>query len=117
MGSPHIVKRLLEKRCIVFVPDFNHIGIEPNYIIHGHYDDVQRVGHSTLEATIIKYGDRAFGVVSAPTSWQRPLVQSIASLGIEIWPIVAVESSRRLLRYEHLFVDGRKMLRWSDGTS
>ena len=117
VGSPHVVKRLLEKEYIVLVPDFNHIGINPNFVIHGPYDDVQRIGHSTLEATTFKYGDSAFGIVSAPTSWQNPLLESAEKFGIEIWPIVSVRSKRRLLREEHLFIEGKKMLRWSDGTS
>jgi len=117
VGSPHIVKSLLEKECIVFVPDFNHCGIEPNFIIHGLYDDVKRLGHSTLEATTLKYGTNAFGIVSAPTSWQRPLLETVSTSNLEIWPIISVQSDRRLLRYENLFVEGKKMLRWSDGTS
>jgi len=117
VGSPHIVKNLLEKECIVFAPDFNHTGIEPNFVLHGSYDDVKRIGHTTLEATILKYGVDAFGIVSAPTSWQRPLLESVADSNLEIWPIFSVQSNRRLLRCEHLFVEGKKMLRWGDGTS
>ena len=117
MGSPHIVKRLLDKECIAFAPDFNHLGFEPNFIIRGQYDDVRRIGHSTLEATTLKYGDQAFGIVSAPTSWQRPLLQSIDMSKLEIWPIISVKSTRRLLRDEHLFTEDKKLLRWSDGTS
>ena len=117
VGSPHIVKRLLEKECIAFVPDFNHIGIEPNFVIHGSYDDVRRIGNCTLEATTLKYGTNAFGIVSAPTSWQKPLLESTSNSGLEVWPIVSMKSNRRLLRCEHLFVEGKKMLRWSDGTS
>lgn len=117
VGSPHIVKRLLEKGCIVFAPDFNHIGIEPNFVIHGSYDDVHRIGHSTLESTTLKYGTNAFGIVSAPTSWQRPLLESVFNSRLEIWPIVSLQSDRRLLRDEHIFVEGKKLLRWSDGSS
>ena len=115
IGSPQIVKRLLEKECIVFVPDFNHLGIESDFLIYGLYDDVQRVSHSTLEATILKCDTKAYGIVSAPTSWRKPLLESSIDSNLEIWPILSIKSDRRLLRDEKSFVDGKEMLRWSDG--
>ncbi|MGY5857794.1 MAG: hypothetical protein RTU63_00375 [Candidatus Thorarchaeota archaeon] len=117
VGSPQIVKRLLEKNCIVFVPDFNHLGIESDFLIHGSYDDVQRIGQSTLEATILKCDTEAYGIVSAPTSWRRSLLESSIDSNLDIWPILSIKSERRLLRHEKLFVDGKDMLRWSDGTN
>ena len=117
VGSPHIVKRLLEKECIVFVPDFNHLGIDPDFLLHGSYDDIQRIGQSTLEATIFKCDTEAFGIVSAPTSWRKPLLESAHDSDIEIWPIISMKSKSRLLRDELLFVDRTDVLRWSDGTN
>jgi len=111
------VKSLLEKNCIVFIPDFNHLGIDPDFLIHGPFDDVQRLCHSTLEATIIKYNVMAYGIVSAPTSWRKPLLESSIDSNLEIWPILFVKSKRRLLRDEPMFVDGTDLLRWSDGIS
>ncbi len=117
VGSPHIVKGLLEKECIVFVPDFNHLGIDPDFVLHGAYDDIQRIGKSTIEATIFKCDAEAFSIVSAPSSWRRPLLESASDSSIEIWPIVSIRSKRRLLRDERLFVEREDVLRWSDGTS
>ena len=117
IGSPQIVKSLLEKDCIVFVPDFNHLGIESDFLIHGSYDDVRRISHSTLEATIMKCNTAAYGIVSAPTSWRKPLLESSRDSNLDIWPILSTKSDRRLLRDEKLFVDGKEILRWSDGTS
>jgi len=117
VGSPHIVKRLLEKECIVFVPDFNHLGIEPDFVLHGSYDDIQRIGQSTLEATIFKCDAESFGIVSAPASWRKPLLESAQDSDIEIWPIISIKSKRRLLRDELMFVERKDVLRWSDGTS
>ncbi|MCK4566218.1 MAG: hypothetical protein KAU48_02805 [Candidatus Thorarchaeota archaeon] len=117
VGSPHIVKGLLEKECIVFVPDFNHLGIDPDFVLHGAYDDIQRIGKSTLEATIFKCGAEAFAIVSAPSSWRRPLLESAYNSDLEIWPIISARSKRRLLRDERLFVEREDVLRWSDGTS
>ncbi len=117
VGSPHIVKRLLEKECVVFIPDFNHLGIDPDFLLHGSYDDIQRIGQSTLEATIFKCDTEAFGIVSAPTSWRKPLLESAHNSDIEIWPIISMKSKSRLLRDELLFVDRTDVLRWSDGTN
>lgn len=117
VGSPHIVKRLIEKGCIVFVPDFNHLGIEPDFVLHGSYDDIQRIGRLTLEATIFKCDAEAYAIVSAPTSWRRPLLESVYDSELQIWPIISVRSKHRLLRDERLFTEKKEVLRWSDGTS
>ncbi len=117
VGSPHIVKRLLEKGCIVLVPDFNHLGIEPDFVLHGPFEDIQRISQSTLEATLFKCNEDAYAIVSAPTSWRRPLLEFAYDSDLEIFPIISVRSKRRLLRDERLFAEGKELQRWSDGTS
>ncbi|MBE0526005.1 MAG: hypothetical protein IH631_03625 [Candidatus Thorarchaeota archaeon] len=117
IGSPQIVKRLLEKECIVFIPDFNHLGIESDFVLHGSYDDVKRIGESTLESTLFKYNSDAYAIVSAPTSWRKSLLESAFDFNLDIWPILSIKSERRLLRDERSFVEGKELYRWSDGTS
>ncbi|MGY5878621.1 MAG: hypothetical protein RTV31_00165 [Candidatus Thorarchaeota archaeon] len=117
VGSPQIVKRLLEKECIVFVPDFHHLGIEPDFVVHGSYVDVKRIGQFTLESTLFKCNTTAYAIVSAPTSWRKPLLESAFDSNLDIWPILSTKSERRLLRDERIFVKGKELLRWSDGTS
>ena len=117
VGSPRIVKDLLEKECIVLVPDFNHLGIEPTFVMHGSYADIQRIAQSTLEATILKCNSDAYAIVSAPTTWRRPLLESAIDSTLEIWPILSIESERRFLRDENVFVEGKDVIRWSDGTN
>ncbi|MBE0525776.1 MAG: hypothetical protein IH631_02465 [Candidatus Thorarchaeota archaeon] len=114
VGSPQIVKRLIEKECIVFVPDFNHLGIESDFVIHGSYDDVKRVGESTLESTTFRYNTDAYAIVSAPTSWRKPLLESASDSNLDVWPIISWSSERRLLRSARLFVEDRDFLRWSE---
>lgn len=115
IGSPQIVKRLLEKECIIFVPDFHHLGIEPDFVVHGPYDDVKRISKTTIEATVFKYNSKAYAIVSAPTSWRKPLLENAVESNLDIWPIVSTKSDYRLLRDERLFVKGKELLRWSDG--
>lgn len=117
VGSLQVIKHLLEKKCIVFVPDFNHLGIEPDFVIYGPYDDMKRISESTLESTILKSNSNAYAIVSAPTSWRKPLLESAFNSALDIWPILSIKSERRLLRHEKLFVEGKKLQRWSDGTS
>jgi hypothetical protein len=117
VGSPQIVKHLLETETIVFLPDFYHLGIEPTFVIHGEYDDVKRIGESTVEATIFKCSSKAYGIVSAPTSWRKPLLESVFDSNLAIWPIISVKSNRRLIRHERICEDDKELLRWSDGTS
>lgn len=115
VGSPQIVNRLVEKECIIFIPDFNHLGIESDFVIHGSYNDVKRVSESTLESTIFKINTEAYSIVSAPTSWSKPLLESASDSNLDIWPIISCHSVRRLLRSEQLFVEGKDVLRWSEG--
>ncbi|MFW9844268.1 MAG: hypothetical protein ACFFEV_06820 [Candidatus Thorarchaeota archaeon] len=117
VGSPQIVKQLLEKECIIFVPDFNHLGIEPNFLLLGSYDEVKRIGQSTLEATIFKTDSDTYAIVSAPTSWRKSMLDSAIKSNLKIWPIVSVKSERRILRDERIFTEDKELLRWSDGTS
>jgi hypothetical protein len=117
VGSPQIVKRLVEKKCIVFVPDFNHIGLDLDFVIHGPYDTVKRIGESTLESTLFKCDSYAYAIVSAPSSWQKPLLESSFNSDLSVWPIVSANSERRLFRDEEIFCKGKDLLRWSDGTS
>jgi hypothetical protein len=117
VGSPQILKSLFDKECIIYVPYFNHLGVDLDFVVHGSYDVVKQIVQSTVESTLFKCSSDAYAVVSTPSSWRQPLLQLASDSNLEIWPIVSVRSNRRLLRDERTFHDEKKLLRWSDGTS
>jgi hypothetical protein len=104
VGSPRIVERLHKKGKIILVPDFNHIGIEPDFLVCGEIDSLRSVIRtSCLEGTIFKTNAEAIGVVSAPATWKSGFFDSATNKGLSIHPILAIDSNRRLIRTERSF--------------
>ncbi|MBY8998045.1 MAG: hypothetical protein KGD60_09945 [Candidatus Thorarchaeota archaeon] len=114
VGSPQIVGRLLTKGKIVFLPSFNHIGVNMDYLLKGEVDVVQSiVRQHTLEATTFKTDKSSIAIVSAPSTWRTGLLDSVAVEGISIWPIISTTSQRNILRSEDPFLAG-KLVTWTD---
>ena len=108
VGSPRIVERLLKKGKIILVPDFNHIGVEPDYLVCGEIDPLRSVVRtSCLEGTIFNTNAEAIGIVSAPATWKLGFFDSAAIEGLSIHPILTVDSSRHLVRTENAFPRGK----------
>lgn len=116
VGSPLIIKNLTDAGLIIFLPDFNHIHIRPNYLIQGEYEDVSELAHSSLESTLFKSKDSAYAILSAPTSWRESLVDAIATRSVSLWPILSTRSSRRILRDECIFPIGDGPHSWDSLT-
>ncbi len=113
VGSPMILSSLIEKGIVILVPDFYHIGVNQDFLLHGPYEDVCSLSRMTPEATIIRVQDDAYGVISTPSSWKQPLISSAIATDIELYPIVSVESPRDLLRSERLFHDDEDTFQWN----
>ena len=113
VGSPLVLNDLLEKGCIILVPDFYHIGINQDFLLHGAYEDVSTLAKMTPESTVFRIQDRAFAVISTPSSWKQPLIYSAVTTNVKIYPIVSVESSRYLLRNESVFHENEDLVQWS----
>ncbi len=113
VGSPLIVRNLVEKRAIVLVPSFSHLGIQPEFLIEGQAERVKGLARLAPEATIFDSGDRANAILSAPTSWRANLVESIAREKVSLWPILSAKSSRRLIRDEVSFPTGDGPHAWT----
>ncbi len=111
VGSPMAVLSLIEKGSIALLPDFYHVGLDNDFLLHGSYEDVKMISRSNPEATVFGLGDEAYSVVSAPSSWKQPLISSAVSTGVDLYPIVSVTSARSILREEHLFSD-EDLVRW-----
>lgn len=104
IGSPNAVESLVKKGRIVIVPDFNHIGLNPNFLIHGRHDAVKWVTETnSVESMILTLGDKAYALVSAPSTWRSGLTRAATDEKLSIWPVRDVSSPRRMIRDEKLF--------------
>lgn len=110
IGSPMIVNNLVQKGHIVFLPEFYHLGIEQEFLLRGPHEELNELIQGSLEATMFVSQDVACAVVSSPTSWRKPLISSIKDTNVELYPIISVKSTRRLLRDEILFSDTDSMI-------
>lgn len=117
VGSPQIVGKLLTKGKIMFLPTFNHIGVDMDYLVRGQYDSVRSiVRQCSLEATTFKTDTDSIAVISAPSTWKTALFEAAITADITIWPIVSATSQRNILRTEDSFPDG-KLTTWTDGVT
>jgi len=117
IGSPQVVEKLHSKGRIVFLPSFNHIGLDSEYLLKGPIDNIRSITrHNTLESTTFLTKTDSVAVVSAPATWRNSLLHSAGKLGVSIWPISSVISKRNILRSEILYPDN-KPATWSDMAS
>jgi hypothetical protein len=115
VGSPQIVDKLIAKGKIVFLPNFNHIGVDLDYLLKGEATVVRSIiRQNSLEATTFITDKDSIAVISAPSTWRAGLFDTIALEGISIWPILSTTSKRKILRSEDPFPDG-KLVTWTDG--
>ncbi len=106
IGSPQVVDSLFEKGKIVFLPNFNHIGIESDYLLRGNADVLHSIARqNSIESTIFQTRSESVAIISAPATWKAALLDSVAKEGISIWPVHTVTSDRNILRSENLFPD------------
>jgi len=114
IGSPQIISKLLSKGKIAFLPSFNHIGVEMDYLLEGKIDIVRSVAREhSLEATIFRTDTNSIAVVSAPSTWKHGLFEAVTKEGLSIWSILTTTSQRNILRSENLFPD-EKLVTWTD---
>jgi hypothetical protein len=117
VGSPRIVGNLLTRGKMVFLPTFNHLGVDMDYLVKGQYDSVRSiVRQCSLEATTFKTETDSISVISAPSTWKAAFFESAVTADIVIWPIVSTTSRRNILRSEDAFPDS-KLLTWADGVT
>ena len=118
IGSPQRLEVLTKKGCIVLLPDFNHLGLNHDFLIIG---DTKAVGAAVLahalEATVFEVSERSYAIVSAPHVWGKELLIVAVAAGLGVYPIARVDSSRGFLRCEDVFPGNHEGLMWSDGRS
>lgn len=113
VGSPQRVESLCTSGCLVLVPDFGHIGVEPNLVVEGKMDDYNReLLDYLVEATIFQTATKFYAVASAPSMWGQELMQYLSSSNLAAWPVTRVYSPRKLVRFESPF--SGKQAEWSN---
>jgi hypothetical protein len=117
VGSPQVVESLLKKGQIALWPDFNHIGVSPDFVLQGEYKGLLNIVKSyCLEGTVISTDSEAIAVVSAPTNWKNPLIEAVSKNGISLWPIRSIRSPRNIIRDEEPFSTSESVFTWSEGS-
>jgi len=117
VGSPQAVESLLKTNRIALVPGFNHIGVNPDFLIRGKSDNVRSVTRSCcLEATLFNTDSETTAIVSAPGSWKAELLESTLSENLNLWPIHSTTSQRNILRNEQPFLEEESVITWTDGS-
>jgi hypothetical protein len=115
VGSPQVLSSLLTRGKVAFLPDFSHIGVEPDFLLKGEKAAVKSViSKSSLEAMTFNTDADSFAVVSAPSTWRIALFESLTVEKISVWPIISATSKRNILRSENPFPEN-KIVTWSEG--
>ena len=113
VGSPQRIVSLIKKGIVTLLPNFNHIGVKPNFLVSGKteliQDALQRI---SLEYTLLTTKNQAFAVVSAPSIWGHNLLKASTENGFNITPIVNILPINRMLRTENPFSDDPDEFVW-----
>jgi len=117
VGSPLIVRNLVEKGALVLLPNFNHMGLNHDFLLEGSVESIGTITHTMPEATILNTQDHAYAVVSAPTNWKSPLFETVVWKRMVLWPVISTSSVRRIIRDEDLFPSGSRTQSWTEPTS
>jgi hypothetical protein len=115
VGSPQRVDSLVRKGKVVFVPNFQHLGVIPNLLIIGGYDSLYPVvKECSLESTILNSDKEAYAIVCAPVYWEMKTLDDALNEGLQVYPIVEFHSTRQIVRYEPILPSNSEIERWME---
>jgi hypothetical protein len=115
VGSPQRIDSLVKKGRVILLPDFNHVGIRPTFLLIGEKDDVASAANNSVEATLFHAETRSVAIVATPTVWSKRVLTAAAETGVEVWPILSAESTKGLIRSERAYVLDLDYSQWGDG--
>ncbi|MFW9944172.1 MAG: hypothetical protein ACFFB7_04175, partial [Candidatus Sifarchaeia archaeon] len=115
IGSPQRIDSLVKKGRVILLPDFNHVGVRPTFLLIGNKDIVASVASNSVEATLFHTEKRSYGLVATPTVWAKRVLTAAAETGVEVWPISSIESTKGWVRSERAYVSNLDQPLWSDG--
>ena len=117
IGSPLIVRNLIEKGTVVLLPNFNHLGIDHDFLVKGSLETVRVLARLLPEATILNTDDSAYAIISAPTNWKHSFIEAAIKEEVSLWPIISTRSHRRIIRHENPFPSGKEPYSWTETTT
>ena len=113
VGSPQRMVSLIQKGIVTLLPNFNHIGVKPNFLVSGKQELIQgALQRLSLEYTLLATENHAFAVVSAPSIWGHNLLNAATEKGFNIIPIVNILPANRMLRTENPFSSNPNEFVW-----
>jgi hypothetical protein len=114
-GSLHRVASLVESAHVLLLPDFNHLGIRPEFLVSGDLERVRIAARDCcLESTILTSDKGAYALVSAPGAWGRRLAERTSEVGLALSPVTGVQSPRGLIRQEDVFPQDPECMMWAE---
>ncbi len=117
VGSPLIVQNLVDKGAIVILPNFNHIGINHDFLVKGSKENIRMLTHLTPETMILTAKDCVYAIISAPTNWKAALFEAAGQGDLFLWPVISTSSVRRIIRHESPFPSEEGFQSWAETTS
>ncbi len=103
IGSPERMESLIRTGNLLLLPEFNHLGLQPNLLITGSEESVRQATEgAAIERTLLLTEDGAVAIVSSPPHWRVELLRRCTDTDIAVYPLLRVVSSRGLVRYEPL---------------
>ncbi|MHA1929517.1 MAG: hypothetical protein ACTSV2_13155, partial [Candidatus Thorarchaeota archaeon] len=113
IGSPQRISSLVKLGSVILLPDFNHIGLRPNFFVTSESKGLQHTLDTfALEYTMFSTASTNYAVVSAPTIWGSNLIDAAVQDGCDVFPIIHASSQRKLLRSENVFPEDVSKNSW-----
>ena len=114
-GSLHRVASLVESAHVLLLPDFNHLGIRPEFLVFGDLEHVRIAARDCcLETTILTSDQSAYALVSAPGAWGRRLAELTIESGLALFPVTGIRSPRGIVREEDVFPRDPECMMWAE---
>ena len=116
IGSPGVMRSLLERGIISLLPTFNHIGINPDFYVRGNKDELQDILlNHVLEATFFNTNEISHAIISSPPPWRNRVIDVVADADFHLYNIIKILPRKPLLRFEDTLTDFSDAFLWSNG--
>ena len=113
IGSPQRVSSLVKKGKVVFLPNFQHLGLMHNLLIIGENESVYSGAREySLESTILNSENASYAAVCAPVHWASKIKEFAFNEGLQVYPIVKTQSIKQIIRCENTLPSDLELQSW-----